>query len=217
MAVGFRAASTAGASEQAVTSIDVPVPSGVQADDIVLVGLNLETASTPTVVPPSGFSSLGLAVSGNARCYVYGKTLTGADTGSYTFSGLAGWVTAHGLAATGASLTGAQVDDAVGSGTSIGSASVTTSTAPFLAHFIANAPSFSAKTPPTGFTQGNESGYLESSYRIPGSSGAQTTSGASQDASTNFAVLLVGLEEASAGPPPTAPTLRVVRSNLRIR
>lgn len=200
MAVSYGSSSTTGA-EVLGTSIDVPVPSGAAADDVVLVGLNLEGGSDPTVTPPSGFSLILKAVSGDVHVHVFGKLLTGADTGNYTFAWSGNmYKSGQAICVTGATLTGVQSNSATGSGTSIGSTSVTTSTPPFLAHFIGNAPAFTSKTPPTSFTETQENGYFESAYRIPGSSGSQSASGASQDGSITWAAVLVGLEEAAPAP-----------------
>lgn len=72
----------------AATSVAVPVPSGVAANDVILVGLYVET--TGTVTPPAGFtekSSASTTASGEAHTgRVFWKRATGADSGTYTFS-----------------------------------------------------------------------------------------------------------------------------------
>lgn len=217
MPAGYRSSSTTG-GEVLGNSIAVPVPSGAAADDVALVGLNLEGGADPTVTPPSGFSLILKAVSGDNHVHTFAKLLTGADTGNYTFSWSGNmYKSGQAICVTGATLTGVQSNSATGSGTSIGSTSVTTNTPPFLAHFIGNAPSFTSKNPPTGFTETQENGYFESAYRIPGSSGSQSVSGATQDGSTAWAAVLIALEEAGAtatAPPPPHQARRILTQLL---
>lgn len=65
----------------------VPVPSGAAANDIAVVGIYVE--DTMTITPPSGFTlKADLRTSATTRggLVVYWKRLTGADSGTYSFT-----------------------------------------------------------------------------------------------------------------------------------
>lgn len=82
-------AQTAGGNP--ATSISVPVPSGVAADDVIEIHIFTDT-TTVTITVPAGFAespSSPATIAANQKASVYWKRATGADSGSYsvTFSG----------------------------------------------------------------------------------------------------------------------------------
>jgi hypothetical protein len=77
----------------------VAVPTGVQADDIVIIssGIDLSTAAFDPADLPTGFIELAeTAITADShKAWVGWKRLTGADAGTYTFGnvgGIADWV-----------------------------------------------------------------------------------------------------------------------------
>lgn len=68
------------------TALNVPVPAGVAADDIILVVMSLDTATVPT--PPAGFTQASNSGANAAGIYqrVFWKRATGADSGTYNFT-----------------------------------------------------------------------------------------------------------------------------------
>lgn len=73
-------------SPQTGLNAAVAVPSGVAANDIIIVSLHKENSNTVTM--PSGFALLDVVplASPGFWHYVFWKRATGADTGTYTFS-----------------------------------------------------------------------------------------------------------------------------------
>jgi hypothetical protein len=83
--VAFRSSSfLAGAGTNGAA---VPVPSGAAANDIAVVGIYIE--DTITITPPSGFTlkaDLRSSATTRGGLVVYWKRLTGADSGTYSFT-----------------------------------------------------------------------------------------------------------------------------------
>jgi hypothetical protein len=187
-----------------VSTVNVPVPSGTAANQIALVALEMWEVGNPTVTPPSGFTLITTVVSGSQKLKVFWKRLTGADAGNYSFSWTgAQWTIGHCVLFSGALTSG----DPIGtnwnsatsaSGTSVPSTSVTVAFQPGLAHFVANENS-ATHTAPTSFAEVQESNYLASNYRIPGSTGTFTASGGTMSASTLSLAFLAALQPASGG------------------
>ncbi|MFI7678577.1 hypothetical protein [Actinophytocola sp. NPDC049390] len=204
MAVGYRSASSTGVSDNLVSSINVPVPSGAASGDVALVALGMWEIGNPTVTAPSGFTLLTTVLSGSQKLKIFWKRLTGADTGNYTFSWSGSqWTIGHAALFTGVLASGDPIGSnfnsaTAASGTTIPSTSVTVAGAHGLAHFVANENS-ATHTPPTNFTEVGESNYLASNYRLPGASGTYTASGGTLSASTLSLALLLALEPAAGG------------------
>ncbi len=204
MAVGYRSSSSTGASDNLASSIAVPVPAGAAANDIAVVAIELWEIGNPTVTPPSGFTELATVISGSQKLKVFWKRLTGADTGNYTFTWTGSqWNQGQCTLFTGVKTTGdpigANFNTATSaSGTTVPSTSVTVAFQPGLGHYVANENS-GTKTPPTSFTEVQDANYLESNYRIPGSTGTFTASGGTLSASTLSLALLLALEPDSGG------------------
>lgn len=204
MAVAYRSSTSTGVSDSLVSSINVPVPSGAASNDIALVALEMWESTNPTVTAPSGFTLITTVVSGSQKLKVFWKRLTGSDTGNYAFSWSGSqWTIGHCILFTGAKTSG----DPIGtnwntatsaSGTSVPSTSVTVAFQPGLCHFCANENS-ATHTAPTNFTEVQESNYLSTNYRIPGSTGTFTASGGTLSASTLSLAFLAALEPAGGG------------------
>src|SRR5690242_21640761 len=83
--MAFRSsASLSGASTNGAL---VPVPAGAAANDVASVGLYIE--DTVTVTPPIGFTvkaDLRTLATSRGGLIVYWKRLTGADSGTYSFT-----------------------------------------------------------------------------------------------------------------------------------
>lgn len=68
-----------------LTSIAIPVPSGVVADSIIVVHMLKE--NTAAITPPAGFTQKAqAATTGNRQQTIFWKRATGADSGTYSFS-----------------------------------------------------------------------------------------------------------------------------------
>lgn len=202
MAVGYGASSNTG-SDQYVTSLGVPVPSGAATDQIALVALDLWESTNPTVTAPGGFTKFIEMVDGNLKTRIYWKRLTGADSGNYTFSWSGSqWAAGQAILVTGGLASGDPVtvfNTATATNTAIVSTSVTTGFQPFLAHFCNNE-SGATGTPPTNFTEVQDVNVLKTNYYIPGSSGSFTASGGTISVSTLHHAALVAVEPAGSAP-----------------
>lgn len=207
MVVAYGSSNTTGANDTLATSIAVPVPSGVLAGHHVYVSMEMWEAANPTVTMPSGFVLLGEVVSGPQKLKVFVKEATGADSGTYTFtwSGTQ-WVIGHSVRVTGGKAgtnpTGTNYNGAASaSGTAIPSTSVTVGFVPGLLQFSCNENGATQTTPPTGFTEVQDSNYLHSNHRMDAStSGTFTAPSGVMSASTLILAMLVAVEPAAGGP-----------------
>ena len=204
MAVGYRTSSIS-AGNAYVTSVNVPVPTGAASGDVALVCLSMWETANPTVTPPTGFTLVTTVVNSEMKLKLFWKRLTGADTGNYAFSWTGSqWTDGQAILITGAVATGdpigTQFSSSTGSTTAIGSISTTSVGQPFLAQFSVN-DSSATGTPPTGFTEVQDQPYNRTNYRIPGTTGSQTASGATLSVSTAYSAILVAVEPAAGGSP----------------
>lgn len=199
MAVALRSSSITGTSDGQGSSIAVPVPAGAAANDVALVAIEMwwDSGADPTVTPAPGFTMVineVRAATGNQRLKVFWKRLSGADSGSWTFTwDLTQWRMAHALLVTGAALSGdpiAATNTATAVSASQPDTSLSTVTEPFLAHFVANANATTQDVVPSGYTEERDGDYLKSNYRVPGTTGTHIASGGTVSAST---ALVVGL------------------------
>lgn len=149
------------------TSAAVPVPSGVAADDIVLIHLHIGSATAPTVLP-SGFAEVvptgtqfTTGTVGGIRCYW--KRATGADSGTYDFT-FGSSVNKSGVATRypGCIATGTPYDAGTGgpvvavrssAGSTTPAVSLTTLDVDRLIVWAGEAEGLGAWTPPTGYTE----------------------------------------------------------------
>jgi hypothetical protein len=201
LAVAYRSSSLTGTSDSFIASINVPVPTGAAAGDIALVAIGRWESSNPAITAPSGFTQITQVVSGNNKLAVFWKRLTGADSGSYTFtwSGQQ-WSLGQAMLITGALASGDPVDASSGlaaSGTTYPGTSVTATDADFLALFAYHETS-GAGTPPSGFTEVQDANNLKSNYRVLTASGTYSGSGGTMPSGVVCGVL-VALKPAGGG------------------
>lgn len=183
-----------------VTSRAPAVPAGAQADDVAIVFLDLWQTAT-TITPPAGFTLLtGFPTTGGSgvRNYVYWKRLTGADTGTYSFTwGASNWTTASCIMLRGVKLTGDPIgsnyNTAYNTSTTFPSVTVAPSYTPALVWHGYN-DSAGTHTPPTGYTETSDVDCGTSAIDLTGAT--LTASGATVSVSSpNFAVLLAVEEQ----------------------
>jgi hypothetical protein len=80
-----------GASGGAVTTLDIPYPATVDADDLLIIGVGLfdVDGSSPTIDTPSGWTEIlsgGAPFSSQSRHAVFYKKATGAESGNETIT-----------------------------------------------------------------------------------------------------------------------------------
>lgn len=202
MAVGYRSSSRTGQSDAFVTSVNVPVPTGAATDDIAVVALEQWESGNPTVTYPANFTEFLNLVSGSQKLKAAWKRLTGADTGNYTCSWTGSqWTIGEAILVTGAITSGSPIDasnTATATDTTIPTTTITATDLDFLLHLVANE-NAASKTAPTNFTEVQDSDYLATNYRIPGTSGSQSASGGTVSTSTLILAALIGILPAGSG------------------
>lgn len=145
----------------------IPVPAGVQVDDVIIVALYLESDSAVTA--PAGFALKDLAEHNDAvqehRHYVFWKRATGADSGTYDFSWIGTeWRELHANRISGCTTTIAPWDataTAVSAGTASSTSpavSLTTNFADTLLVWSASNFNGGAWTPPATWTERQDNG-----------------------------------------------------------
>ena len=185
----YRSSSSTG-NDAYVNAVNVPVPSGAAAGDVVVAAVSTWGTSAPTVTAPSGFTLkatyTGTTASGGAdTTRIYWKRLTAADTGSYRFSWSGSrWAAGQAVAMSGAATSGDPIETINrannASATGFPSTSVTTGTAPLLVWFGRNdEPAAGTHTPPTAFTEVQDRDCSTVAYQRPGSAGTNSATGAS--------------------------------------
>lgn len=204
MAVGYRSSSVSGTSATLGSSCTTPVPAGAASGDIALLCITQWESTNPVVTWPTGFTEKINFASGSSKLKVAWKRLTGADTGNYVASWTGSqWNMGHCVLITGGVATGDPIEatnTASGTGTSVPSTSVTTTTEPFLAHFNENLDNSAVtSTPPTSYTEVQDGDYLHTNYRIPATTGSHTASGGTISASSLQLVALLAISPADSG------------------
>lgn len=193
MAVSFVASSASGAAASGA-SIASTVPAGVQSGDVAIAFLESWQDSTPpTVTQPAGFTQKGAVWASSdagAQNSVWWKRLTGADSGSYTFTlNATRWNTVQVLAFRGCAASGDPFDAVatpVGfTTTGVTSMSLTTTDANGALIFTVYNDNAGTHTPPTGFTEpaSVDVDCAACAYKLGSTPGSQTISGASISAS----------------------------------
>lgn len=200
MAVAFVASNRSGASDVLGTSNTCPVAAGGAAGNVALLAVKafIDTDPAITFTWPADFTQIAnVSFLNGDQIGVAKKTLTGADAGNYvTTLSATRWHQSMVMLFSGTSLVVGTPDTETGTGTSITSMSVD-ATLPGLAMFQSNA-SAASHTPATGFTETQEGDYITAAYRIPGTSGTHTASGATISTSTDWSAVLVAIEEGGA-------------------
>lgn len=211
MSVGYLGSSGTG-DLVSVTSRAAAIPAGAAADDIMIAYLVRWGSTTPgAVTAPGGFTRKDFFKSGDnqAECSVWWKRLTGADSGTYSFSWTGAlWSGLDVVGVTGGVTTGdplGPLSTWVGTAGNYGSLSVTTVDEPFLLWLGYNDTS-SAHTPPTNYTELLDHDCYTTAYRIPATTGTQIASGASVTSSSLSAAGLIDVLPAPTGPTYNPPT-----------
>lgn len=203
MAVGYRSSSTTATTDDYASTVAVPVPAGAASGDIAVVGLVRWEASNPAITPPAGFTQVTQAVNGNEKLAIFWKRLSGADSGTYTFSWTGSQysggqcVLITGALAAGDPI-GSNFNTATANSATIPTTSVTVAFAPFLAHFVSHEDS-RTHTPPTSFTEVQDASYLAANYRIPGTTGTLTAPSGALSSASLLCAGMVAVEPASGG------------------
>jgi hypothetical protein len=219
----FGTASTATGAGPSSANYNVPVPSSVAADDVLLIVLFCDA----TTINPSGLPT-GFAQKTNVTCSVasnaftarlYWKRATAGDAGNYTFTGMGSynWVEGLCLRVTGCVTSGDPFDITPSAASAnatqtqspdLGAQSTTVSDI-LLCHFCFN---FAGKavTPPSGYTErADTNDDVEASTLAQATAGSVGTPRASWTGNTATAAILAALKSptSSAGgatfaPPP---------------
>lgn len=152
-----------------VATANVPVPAGVAAGDVLVVGIYKEIAIDITTIPVGFVEFIGspALVSGTHlhNLHAFYKRATAADSGTYDFAWVGNaWREASCIRITGAISSG-NVDDGTNSAVrttttaaNTPAVSVTTTTADTLLVWLATNWSGGAWTPPTGMTERVDNG-----------------------------------------------------------
>jgi hypothetical protein len=207
----FGTAGTALAYGSARTSSAVPLPASTAADDVVVVYFLQDQSGSPlvTVSPPAGqglaevvFSPL-LDTSSPLRLQVWWKRLTGADTGSYTFTHASAGTEAIAMRYTGVQTSGTPIETYPTTGAVVNNTSTnttptvsgTTGGPDRLLLYIGGIFQTSAFAPTAGWTERYDGSELtvdekaQATAGATGSVGTTTTGTASRSAAGLFALL----------------------------
>ncbi|MFC3454004.1 hypothetical protein [Amycolatopsis speibonae] len=192
-----------------MSTINVPVPTGAAAGHVAVQGIERWESTNPAITWASGFTQIVSLVSGSSKLNIAWKRLTAADTGNYTSSWTGSqWSLGHCILISGALSSGDPIEASntatSASGTSVPTTSVTTATLAFLTHFVSNENS-ATTTPPTSFTEVQDSNYLHTNYWIPGSTGSLSASGSTLSASTLSLAALIAVKPDTGGAAPSVP------------
>ena len=209
MAIAFGNAGT-GLVYGSRTNSAVPVPSGVAANDIVLIHL-YQDDSTVTLTPPSGFTEVTFSptpatTSPTQSQHVYWKRATGADSGSYTFTHATSNTQAEATRWTGCITTGTPLEvlgsaQRASSGATTPAVSGTTTNANEMLVFTGSIYTSPTWTPPTGFTEAIDFESLTVDYKAQASAGATGSITATASASNAQTATLIALLPAGGSTP----------------
>lgn len=217
MAATLVGSSQSGSSDTLSSSKTTAVPTGSAIDDLAELEVDVWTSSASAVgvTWPAGFievtgghTSVGTG-DGTQHIFRAYKQLTAADTGTYnvgfTLAGSSAsvWNLVHctthrGLLASGDPIDGTPSTATAASGTSIPSTSATTSTQGVIIHSSATYQGVTA-TPPTNWTELQDSTTLHTNNRILSGTGSFTASGGTVSASSPMVVSLVAYKLAGGG------------------
>lgn len=210
MAVAFGSAGTF-LTYAARTNSAIAVPSGVAANDIVLLYLYRDTTDPGTVTPPTGFTQLTFSPAPSLSspymvAAVYWKRASGADTGSYTFTHASTSTQGIALRFTGGKVSGTPVEvlgSAVNAASSATAPAVsgTTSSANEMLVYNPFVYASSTWTTPTGFTDAYNGNGQYNGYKIQASAGSTGSITATSATAQSMIVDLIGIipETGSAG------------------
>lgn len=144
------------------TNTLVPVPAGTAVNDVVVVYIYQDNATLQVITPPAGFTEIvfnpQLQTTGPQRFQIWWKRLTGADTGTYTFTHASSHTEAAAVRYTGVITTGTpyellQFGIQNITSTTLPALTGTTSGPDRLLLYPATSYQTADFTPPTGFTE----------------------------------------------------------------
>ena len=203
MPVEYRSSSSAGDAALGTSTL-IPVPAGAAAGDIAIAAHVLIEPST-VVTPPGEFHPFfEVVVADTFKVILYWARLAGGESGNWTFSWSGSqWATGQAILYSGGLEVGdpvVKIDFVISGGPNLSDTSLSTIVVPFLAHFVA-AEQAGASTPPTDFTEVQDSDSLKISYREPGVAGVHiATGGGGWGASITKVAVLVALAPAATAP-----------------
>ncbi|WP_282084002.1 hypothetical protein [Streptomyces tendae] len=186
-----------------VRTVTKPAPVGAGAVGVFWLVRWHESGSFPAVTPPAGAVLRGTITTTSMQTQCYLRRVN-AET-SFAYSWTSGrWSTLAAVWFSGvdpaADLATVPFQSATGSGTAIGTLTVTSNVDSALAwHVNTIDTSGVSHTPPTGFTEVADVSPSASAYRITVTSGSQDATGATASPTTNWAAGLVALPPAPTG------------------
>ncbi len=208
-AIGIRGTTTSGTGDTNVSSKTVPVPTGAAVDDIAIVIVDQWTSATERTATITGFTEIVGAhatrattgTAGTQTIRMFWKRLTAADTGNYTvtFSGTT-WNMAHCVMFSGGLASGDPIEVVNTAGATSGYPT-TSFTVATLAGLVNSAVTFNAitTTPPTNFTEQQDTNVLHTNTRILTGTGSVTASGGTSSETDTVVVAMIAVQPASSG------------------
>ena len=221
-AIGIRGTTTSGTGDTNVSSKTVPVPTGAAVDDIAIVIVDQWTSATERTATITGFTEITGAhatrtttgTAGTQTIRMFWKRLTAADTGNYTvtFSGTT-WNMAHCVMFSGGLASGDPIE-VVNTANATSGYPTTSFTVSTLAGLVNSAVTFNAitTTPPTGFTEQQDTNVLHTNTRILTGSGSVTASGGTSSETDTVVVAMIAVQPASSGTSGTSGTVAVTQA-----
>jgi len=205
MAIALRGTpTTSGTADTNTSTQTVAVPTGAAINDIAVLTVEQWTSATERTATATGFTEINgahgtrttVGTAGIQTVRMFWKRLTAADTGNYTvtFSGTT-WNMCHCVMLSGGLLSG----DPIEASTTANAASgypTTSFTVATLAALINCAGTFNAgtTTPPTGFTEQQDTNVLHTNTRILGSTGSITASGGTATETDTIVVSMIAVK-----------------------
>lgn len=219
MAVAYRSSSVRTPdgleSDTSDGTINIPVPAGASAGDVVVAGIGQWSSPWDAVTPPTGFTLAASFENNPVKVSVYWKRLTGSDTGNYAFvkSG-GGWWNGFAAALSGVVTSGDPITTYFAAGGAYNATfpNLTISDVPYAPGLVWAAYNESAApggNPPTGFTSAVKSSYGRLAYQIPGVSGDQAATGATIGSTMQVVQALVAVAPAEDSGGAEAPVAKV--------
>lgn len=207
MAITVVGTPTTAGNASEVSSQVVNVPTGAASGDIAVIYLGQWNAGTPTITPASGFAQKGATwTSGDsvAKNSIWWKRLTGADTGTYSFSWSIGmWTTMQCVMFRGCISSGdpwqAVATPVTGTFGTYTTMSVTLGSAGDALYWAAYNDTAGTHTPPDNFTEAADNDSGACAYWMPGSAGSKSAANGSVTSSSAAGAWLGALSEDPGG------------------
>lgn len=212
MAIALRGTpTTSGSADTLSTSKTVAVPTGAAIDDIAILIVDQWTSAAERTAAATGFTEITAAhatrttvgTAGTQTIRMFWKRLTAADTGNYTvtFTGGSTWNLVHCVMLSGG-LTSGDPIEVVNTANAASGYPTTSFTVATLAALVNAAATFNGitTTPPTSFTEQQDTNVLHTNTWILTSAGAITASGGGVSAAPDtIVVAMIAVMPASGG------------------